>query len=121
MPLVLRPHRLQVRSLDVPTTDLGVAKVGSHVPETTQVLGKAEPLGADAAFRAYGIELSEPYRVMVNLEDANAFQVGALVRVVELAEWLKVAAPPSRHGATALTSHAVVLCQKADPPGGTHA
>lgn len=122
MPLMIRPHTLMVRSPDVQVDDLRRANALDHLAEETRVMGKAEPLGAQATLSAFGVELAEAYRVMVNLEDTDAqtgepFVFNALIRVPELGEWLRVEQLPTRHGASPLTSHAVILCQKTTPPG----
>jgi hypothetical protein len=122
MPLRIKPHTLKLRALDVDSDDYGRAKAATHVPEEVTILGKAEPLGAEATFKAFGVDLSEAYRVMVDLEDTDAktggpFLVNTLIYVQELGEYLKVAQLPTRNGASSLTSHAVILCQKTTPPG----
>lgn len=125
MPLQIRPHTLLVRAPDVQTDDLRRANALDHRAEEASVMGKAEPLGAQATLSAFGVELAEAYRVMVDLEDADAqtgepFVFNALIRVPELGEWLRVEQLPTRHGASPITSHAIILCQKTTPPGDVY-
>lgn len=118
MPLMFKPHTARVLPARLVKTDAGEALPLDNLPSKGEPIScQIRQLSAEAAFRRFGVELSEAFLLTCELEDAprgGALDTpGSLVWWEEDQLWLKVETGVKRHLADPETQHAQALLRRA--------
>ena len=109
--LVFKPHLVRVQApvenVDPATGEVGVVEHGNA---SLRIACKLVPMDAEAAFRAFGVEINRAYSLLCEREDAASFPVNARVIWEEADLTLRVITPPKENRAfVGLTDHARFL------------
>lgn len=115
MALALKPHTFTIQALAEDTEPDGGVLPVTVQSETTGLRGQITPKTAEAGFRATGLELSRPHKLLMDSDPDGLLRVGN--RVLYGTRIFRIAAPIRVHDAVGTADHVSVMLDELDYAG----
>ena len=110
MSLTMKPHQAQICPIDVEIDTTTNQVLAADFTRTRSIRCRMVPIGAEAAFREFGVQIQTGQKLLCELSDAPAdretngrvLYAGTLYRIVDIV----------RHGSTKECAYASVLLER---------